>query len=376
MAVLDPMGDERRKTTQAAVRMTADAIERNPRPVRMRHSFREHRFPASRIVIATEIMREGGVEAATALSGTGIKPSQLSDPELKTSPEQFLTMLQNLSKLDARPNAGLIFGQRIRASTYGILGYAVLCASTLREAFDNAMRFQRLTGGVANIEWFTQGEDAIWLPVGADDLSDLDLDKRGFEVARDYQFAAFTGVIGDIMGSWCRPSLARFTGPPPVYADQIAKVLECPLEFESNQNALHYAAPLLDRAPHLASPITAAEVSEACAKLLDQFRWQAGVTRRIYHELTATPGQFPELEEIADRLCMTSRTLRRKLEAEGTSFRQLLDEVRSALAEDYLRSPFMTIDDVAAALGFNEAASFRKAFKRWTGRNPSELRST
>lgn len=354
--------------------MTAEAIERNPRPVRMRHSFRERRFPATRIVIAAEILREAGIDTTTALSGTGIKAAQLSDPEIKTSPEQFLTMLTNLARFHPRPDAGLIFGQRIRASTYGMLGYAVLCASTLREAFDNAMRFQRLTGGVANIEWFAQGEDAVWLPVGADDLADLNLDRRSFEVARDYQFSAFTGVIGDIMGAWCRPSLARFAGPPPAYADQIAKVLECPLEFDADRNALHYSAPLLDRAPHLASPITAAEVSEACARLLDQFRWQAGVTRRVYHELTATPGQFPELEDIADRLCMTSRTLRRKLEAEGTSFRQLLDEVRSALAEDYLRSPLMTIDDVAAALGFNEAASFRKAFKRWTGRNPSELR--
>lgn len=284
-------------------------------------------------------------------------------------------MLSNLAKFDTRPDAGLIFGQRIRASTYGMLGYAMLCASTLREAFDNAVRFQRLTGGIANIEWHTEGEEAIWLPLGADDLADLELDQRTFEVARDYQFAAFTGVTRDIMGPGCRPSLAQFSGPPPEYADQIAKFLECPLEFNSARNALHYAAPLLDRAPHLASPITAAEVSDACARLLDQFRWQAGVTRRVYHELTATPGQFPELEEIADRLCMTSRTLRRKLESEGTSFRQLLDEVRSALAEDYLRSPQMTIDDVAAALGFNEAASFRKAFKRWTGRNPSELRA-
>jgi len=75
------------------------------------------------------------------------------------------------------------------------------------------------------------------------------------------------------------------------------------------------------------------------------------------------------------RLGRSSRTLRRKLEAEGSSYSGLLTDVRHALAVDYLNSTLLGINDIAAALGFSDAASFRHAFKRWTGKTPNEYRA-
>ena len=71
---------------------------------------------------------------------------------------------------------------------------------------------------------------------------------------------------------------------------------------------------------------------------------------------------------------MVARTLRRKLEAEGTTYKQILSDVRKHLAINYLRETRMSTDDIAAALGFNEVTSFRHAFKRWTGKTPGEFR--
>ena len=106
-----------------------------------------------------------------------------------------------------------------------------------------------------------------------------------------------------------------------------------------------------------------------------EFRWEAGITRRVYQELTRTPGRFPEIDAIAESLCMTSRTLRRKLEAEGTSYSDLLTSVRKALAIDYLTTTLLSTEDVALTLGFSDAVSFRHAFMRWTGLTPNEYRS-
>jgi len=80
------------------------------------------------------------------------------------------------------------------------------------------------------------------------------------------------------------------------------------------------------------------------------------------------------MEAIANTLCMTSRNLRRRLEAEGTSYQALLDGVRQSLARDYLNHSLLGVDDIAVALGFSDAAAFRHAFKRWTGITPSEFR--
>ena len=70
---------------------------------------------------------------------------------------------------------------------------------------------------------------------------------------------------------------------------------------------------------------------------------------------------------------ITSRTLRRKLEAEGTSYSELLASVR-ALAIDYLSTTTLSTEDIASTLGFSDAVGFRHAFKRWTGMTPSDVR--
>ena len=86
------------------------------------------------------------------------------------------------------------------------------------------------------------------------------------------------------------------------------------------------------------------------------------------------PGEFPGMEEAAQALKMTSRTLRRRLESEGTSFVAIVDDVRCSLATEYLKTTKMSTDDIAMLLGFSDAANFRRALKRWTGKGPGELR--
>ena len=81
-----------------------------------------------------------------------------------------------------------------------------------------------------------------------------------------------------------------------------------------------------------------------------------------------------DLEQIAESLYMTSRTLRRKLDAEGTSYSELLTRLRKALAIDYLRTTMLSTEDIALKLGFSDAVGFRHAFKRWTGKTPGDFR--
>lgn len=328
----------------------------------------------ARILMAVELMSEFDVPADRFLEGTGLVVSDLARPDLKTSSAQFTSVLCNMVRLSGRMDVGFLLGNRIRASVYGMYGYALLCAPTLRAALDTAVRYQALTGGLDNQSWHVDGKQAVWLTTGTGDLRDLDYDKAEATVIRDFHTAASVLVLKDIMGPGFRPDWIALTGAPTPHASDMARELQCALKFGQPRNEIRYDAELLDRPPQLANPVTAAEVSQTCARLLDRMRLDAGITRRVYHELTNQPGHFPDLETIASTLCMTSRTLRRKLTAEGTSFRDLLDEVRSALAEDYLRAANMSVDDVAFALGFTDSQSFRRAYRRWTGQSPSDRR--
>ncbi len=328
-----------------------------------------------KIAAIVKVMVESGARAEDVLVGTGLDVNALGDPDTRTSFGQFLTAARNAVRLYGGSDGGLRVGQRLHASSYGMYGYALLCSETMRHAFDTGVRYHRLANPTMPIRWRCDGDMAKWFFPTIDELVLRDLSPELHRFLFDLQVTAHITITKDVMGAWCVPAKALIAGPAPPHASHMAQVFGCPLEFDQPGNELHYPADWLDRAPQLANAMTATQVSRSCARLLEEFKWQCGITRRVYEELTRTPGRFPDLDTIAASLCMTSRTLRRKLEAEGSSYVELLDGVRRALAIDYLRSSILKSDDIAAALGFSDAASFRRAFKRWTGKTPNEYRA-
>jgi AraC-like DNA-binding protein len=108
--------------------------------------------------------------------------------------------------------------------------------------------------------------------------------------------------------------------------------------------------------------------------LLADLKYRSGVAGTVRAYLLQDLANRPTLAVIAERLGSTTRTLRRQLDHQGTSFRELLDELRSQVAMKYLRDTIMTSEDIAVSLGFSDAANFRHAFRRWTGKTPSEFR--
>lgn len=90
--------------------------------------------------------------------------------------------------------------------------------------------------------------------------------------------------------------------------------------------------------------------------------------------LEALPSGVSDIETTARRLTMSPRTLQRQLAAEGITFRSILRETRLALAEHYLRDTPIPPAEIALLLGFEEAHSFHRAFRGWTGRTPEQVR--
>jgi len=335
---------------------------------------REKRFSPAKLAVLVGVTQELGLDPAAVLDGTGLSPDAVADPFTLTSSQQFLSAARNAVGRYDGTDLGVRVGRRLHASSYGMYGYAMLCSESLAHAFDSAVKYHQLANGMLAIRWVEQGDTASWLFPDPHEaaLSGPDLPLYRFLI--DMQFALHVTIIKDVMGAWCVPARAQFAQPRPAHAAQLADALECPIAFDQPQHVLSYPAAWLTRAPQLANPITAAQVSSHCARLLDELRSQAGVTRRVYQELTRKPGQFPDIDAIADTLCMTSRTLRRKLDAEGTSYSELLTSVRKALAIDYLSTTTLSTEDIALTLGFSDAVGFRHAFKRWTGTTPSDVR--
>lgn len=337
--------------------------------------FRQPRFSTAKINAVVDALAEHGIDARRAVAGSGIDVSRLHDPTYQTSSAAFVIVANNALTLCNAPDLAISVGRRLRVSSYGIYGYALLCADTLRNAFTMAVRYHQIANGVMEIGWREDGARASWeFPAR---LSYLLQYTKGrlywFLIA--LQYVVHVTIIKDVMGTACAPVSASFAQAETQELHALAAFLGCPVAFSAPVNSLDYETHWLDHAPQLANPLTAAQTSAYCARLVEEIESNPGVARRVYQELTRAPGVFPDLETIAERLCMTTRTLRRKLEAEDTSYRALLAGVRKALAIDYLRTTALTDDDIAVVLGFSDVVSFRHAFKRWTGQTATSFRN-
>lgn len=334
----------------------------------------EKHYSALKIAALVAAMADAGLTASAALAGTGLTAEQVHSPLTRTSIHQVLVVGRNAVRLGSSPGLGLRAGLRMHASAYGMWGYALLCAETMRHAVEMAMRYHRLATPVMPACWTEDRDRAICAFPGHEEQQTLGLTLDEHLFFLEMQIALTATLAKDVMGPWCVPACALFATPQPAHAELVAQSLQCPVLYDQSSNELHYPAIWLDRAPQLANPIAAEQMSITCARLMQEFKWQGGLARRVYDELTRTPGHFPEVETIASSLCTTTRTLRRKLADEGTSYSELLSNVRHALAVDYLSTTMLSVEEIARALGFSDMASFRHAFKRWSGKTPNAYR--
>ena len=111
-----------------------------------------------------------------------------------------------------------------------------------------------------------------------------------------------------------------------------------------------------------------------CQEILRKYIGEENLSTRIRHIILRVPGEFPDEAAVADALALSGRTLRRQLGKLGTSYRQLLDQVRSDLAQQYLANSSLSVEQVALLLGYTETTNFRRAFKRWLGVSPRDYR--
>jgi AraC-like DNA-binding protein len=147
-------------------------------------------------------------------------------------------------------------------------------------------------------------------------------------------------------------------------------------ECSARLNSLAFDRSFLRRPLPQANPITASMCEQMCSRLIEERRVRLGTAAMIRHYLSAAPGTtLPTLGNMARLMNTSERTLKRRLHDEGTTFRALLAESRSAMAETLLRESGLALGEIAERLGFADLSTFSQAFKRWYGVAPSAFRS-
>jgi AraC-like DNA-binding protein len=153
-----------------------------------------------------------------------------------------------------------------------------------------------------------------------------------------------------------------------------ADIFGCLVLFNQPENSLLFDAAWLDAKPQYGNEVSYAAVVELCGELLQEIGLRVGIAGKVRQILMTNLLRPMRFEEVASRLGIGARTLRRDLRNANTSFRKLVDELHRSIAIKYLRDTNLRVEDVASLMGFSEAAAFRRAFRRWTNMMPHEFR--
>jgi AraC-like DNA-binding protein len=326
--------------------------------------------PNSIAAIVAELGQQG-VRISLALAGTGLDEAHLDAHTTKVSYRQIDIVIRNALSLSNDPAVALRAGQRMHVTAYGMYGYALLSSATYAEVREFTNRYIRVAGPFCDARYSYDGAVAIcsfeplhW-PNPTDDIH---------RFAAEFALSAHLTTMRDLAGTSFGFSRVTLVYPAPAHADLYEGLLGCPVLFGQRSNEYHYELSQADGQVMLADPRSHGMAREMCEKLLVEVNRAGGVAADIRRLLIGEPGRHLSLEAVAEKLSMHPRALRRKLESEYTSYRELLAEVRTRLAIEYLRKTNMTNEEIASRLGYSDAANFRHAFLRWTGRSPSDFR--
>lgn len=331
----------------------------------------EYIYAPYKICAIVEVLQEQGIPAEETLQGSGVSPDKLYDTSTRSSLHQYLAVCENAIFLSKDPATPFEVGSRLQLSAYGMYGYALLSCLSIRDYFRMAIKYRRLATPPMIAEWTEDAGITSW---NFPDTFILDPSPELRKFLMELQFSISITHIQEIAGRPCRPLKACFSYPEPPYIDIYEKYLDCPCLFNQPQCKLFYDSAILEWKPPKAHRITTALLQEVCDRLIQEHKTSAGISGEVYKILMNQTGNFPSMEAIASKLNITSRTLRRHLEAEDTSFQNIMDDIRRSLAMEYLKTTRMSVNDIGMLLGYHDAANFRRALKRWTGKAPRELR--
>jgi AraC-like DNA-binding protein len=181
----------------------------------------------------------------------------------------------------------------------------------------------------------------------------------------------------------CRSALGReysplsieLCRPEPAVLDDFHRLLRAPVRFAAEMNRLIFDAASIERPLETGNPELARQNDAIAIRYLARIEHE-NVEARVREALRQRlEKREPSQEQIAEQLNMSPRTLQRKLGDAGTSFKEILDDTRHSLALAYLSETQHSISEVTYRLGFSSGSSFTRAFRRWTGRSPSDWRA-
>lgn len=326
----------------------------------------------SSVCLIAEYAKEHGLPMSQLLAGSGITTALLEDANSQIKEEQELKVLENLSHLVSDPfQVGMELGGRYQLTSYGMWGYALLASPSLRKAVDLGLRYLDLTYAFCQIELQESKENARMVFTSKFEGSAAQL-----VLYRDMW--AMMVIPRDLFASGLPSFSLNFKAPRPASLDDsrlnaLKVQIDGDIQFDQAANFVEFERQYLDMPLPRGNEMTVKMCEQQCQAILDE-KQRLGTLAQQIRSIMLTHGMQVSMAFVAKEMAVTTRTLHRQLKAQGTSWRKVRDDVRCAMAQQWLATTNIQLDEIAERLGFSDGANFSHAFKRWQGMSPSQYR--
>ena len=265
------------------------------------------------------------------------------------------------------PAFGLRAGCVLRPERYGISGLTAMASPTFGAALQRKARYNRLVWG----DSYRIRQDTKEFTV----FTEAPDESKPWSYSKvDMEFASLLTFGRRFASADIAPLKVELRRPEPSFTALYEEVFRCPIAFAQPANSICFSQADAKR-PLISADHRAAEWLEFGAKAALERMDDSGVTARVRAQLERMlQGDEPTLAAVASELCMSERTLQRRLSAEGQTFRRVLDEMRRDVAQRSLAAGKRNVPELAYLLGFEDSNSFYRSFRRWTGTTPESYR--
>ena len=317
-----------------------------------------------------DVMESLGFDGEECLEGTGIEVSQLTHPDATLSLQQELRFFRNLIRISGDSTLGLKLGEVYLPEVYGILGYALISAPTLRHVLSIASSYGDLTFSMFKLESAVNGKTVSFT------LSPkFKMDDDVLMLASDRDVSASVLAFSEVLQRKMELKKVSLAHNNVAHLKQYESYFGCPVDLKQENNQLQFEAEYLDQPLPRQDAETSALCQQQCQLLIAQLSNQSSFVDDVRQMILARPGYFPDIDYLAEKIGVSTRTLRRRLKREGSSYQQLLNEIRYELAREYLTKNTMQLEMISQLLGYSDPGNFSHAFKRWSGVSPRQWRA-
>ncbi|RRS06254.1 AraC family transcriptional regulator [Aquabacterium soli] len=319
-----------------------------------------------------------GVDAQALMLEAGMDLSLLKDPLARYPVHQTMVFWQRAIEATGEPLLGLDVARQITPMTFHALGYAGLASQNLADLFTRLSRYFRVVSDAGELSFERVGR-AGCLRVSGDARVLAEADAQAAWGPVDAFMSVILRACGALYGPDFQLLELRLQRPRPQDHQRYERVLRVVPIYGSQDNALWLDESVLMRPLAYANEELARINEEAVGRYLSQ--WRQGQADDLPLRMrewfgARLPQGEPRQEDAAAHLGLSTRSLQRRLAEQGTSYRDVLQQARHALALAHLRAGVYSVSEIAYLLGFAELSAFTRAFRRWTGVTPSAWRDS